>query len=222
MLEVLFAYILAVFLLIATPGPVVALVLRNASLYGFKVALFTSIGTNFASLILITLAIAVILGVFQVSPFVLSLLSLLGCVFIFYLGASSLYQTFKSHQNKSSQDLNTQEKFGKNTLKKTFISSFLEGFGIAISNPKDIIFFMAFFPQFIHISPSITLSLSLLVAIWILLDFSILMSYAILMQKVIFLRYKNGIGIVSDIVLMIVGIFGGYYLLQGLYESYSL
>ena len=76
MLEVLFAYILAVFMLIATPGPVVALVLRNASFYGFKVALFTSIGTNFASLILIVLAIAVILGVFQVSPFVLSLLSL--------------------------------------------------------------------------------------------------------------------------------------------------
>ncbi len=61
-----------------------------------------------------------------------------------------------------------------------------------------------------------------MVAIWILLDFSILMSYAILMQKVIFLRYKNGIGIVSDSILMLVGIFGGYYLLRGLYESYSL
>ncbi|MDE6958112.1 MAG: LysE family translocator [Helicobacter apodemus] len=221
MLEVLFAYILAVFLLIATPGPVVALVLRNASFYGFKVALFTSIGTNFASLILIVLAIAVILGVFQVSPFVLSLLSLLGCVFIFYLGFSSLYQTFKSYQDESIDNSNAQLP-KLNNAKKTFIASFLEGFGIAISNPKDIIFFIAFFPQFIHISPSITLSLSLLVAIWILLDFSILMSYAILMQEVIFLRYKNGIGIVSDSILMLVGIFGGYYLLRGLYESYSL
>ncbi len=108
MLEVLFAYILAVFMLIATPGPVVALVLRNASFYGFKVALFTSIGTNFASLILIVLAIAVILGVFQVSPFVLSLLSLLGCVFIFYLGFISLYQTFKSYQDESIDNSNAQ------------------------------------------------------------------------------------------------------------------
>ncbi|STQ86817.1 LysE family translocator [Helicobacter muridarum] len=216
MLEVLFTYTLAVFMLIVTPGPVVALVLRNASIYGFKVALFTSIGSNFASLLLIILAIAVILGVFKVSPFVLSLLSILGCMFIFYLGSSSLYKIFKSYQDKSFQDLDTQLKLDERNVKKTFISSFLEGFSIAISNPKDIIFFIAFFPQFIRISYSITLSLSLLVAIWIILDFCVLMSYAALMQKVIFLSYKNLIGIVSDIILMFVGVFGGYYLWQSL------
>lgn len=216
MFEVLFAYILAVFMLIATPGPVIALIIRNASMYGFKIALFTSIGTNFASLILLTITIAVILGIFNVSPFILSMFSILGCVFIFYLGISSLYKTFKNYQDKSSQDLHTQPKLDKNNGEKTFISSFLQGFGIAISNPKDIIFFIAFFPQFIHITSSIILSLSILVAIWIILDFCILMSYAMLMQKVIFLAYKNLIGILSDIILMFVGIFGGYYLLQSL------
>ena len=217
MIEILFAYILAVFLLIATPGPVVALVIRNASMYGFKIAFFTSVGTNFASLLLIAIAIAVILGVFQISPFILSTLSLLGCGFIFYLGASSLYQTFKSHQSKSLQELNQPLQFDKNNPQKTFLASFLEGFGIAISNPKDIIFFIAFFPQFIPLSDSILISLSILVAIWILLDFCILMSYAMLMQKIIFLRYKNIVGIMSDIILIAVGIFGGYYLFHSLY-----
>ena len=76
------------------------------------------------------------------------------------------------------------------------------------------LFFVAFFPQFIHITDSILVSLNILVAVWILLDFCILMSYAILMQKAILLRYKNLIGIISDIILMLVGVFGAYYLLQ--------
>ena len=63
--EILIAYIVAVFVLIVTPGPVVALVIRNASLYGFKAAFFTNLGTNFASLLLIAFAIAVILGTFS-------------------------------------------------------------------------------------------------------------------------------------------------------------
>ncbi|RDU59004.1 LysE family translocator [Helicobacter sp. MIT 14-3879] len=214
MFEILLAYILAVFLLIATPGPVVALVIRNASLYGFKSAFFTSIGTNFASLILMALAITVILGVFEISPSILSIISLLGCAFIFYLGVSSLYQAFKAHQNKLLQELDTQSLLlDDNKPQKAFSPSFLEGFGIAIGNPKDIIFFVAFFPQFIHIYDSILTSLSVLVLIWILLDFSILTAYAILMQKVIFLQYKKIIGIMSDIILMFVGVFGAYYLL---------
>lgn len=218
MFEVLLAYILAVFLLIATPGPVVALVIRNASFYGFKVAFFTSIGTNFASLLLIAFATAIILGVFEISPFILSVLSIFGCVFIFYLGFSSLYHTFKNYQNKSSKEFNALLfQFDKESSDKAFVSSFLEGFSIAISNPKDIVFFVAFFPQFIHISDSVAVSLGILVAIWIILDFCILMSYSILMQKAIFLRYRNFIGIISDVVLMLVGMLGAYYLLQSLY-----
>ncbi|WP_298495614.1 LysE family translocator [Helicobacter sp. UBA3407] len=212
MFEILLAYILAVFLLIATPGPVVALVIRNASMYGFKTAFFTSIGTNFASLLLITFAIAIILGAFEISPFALSLISIAGCAFIFYLGFSSLYHTLKNYQNQPQKE--SEPQCNKTKTNKTFVSSFLEGFGIAIGNPKDILFFVAFFPQFIHITDSILVSLNILVAVWILLDFCILMSYALLMQKAILLRYKNLIGIISDIILMLVGVFGAYYLLQ--------
>ncbi|TLD85755.1 LysE family translocator [Helicobacter sp. MIT 05-5294] len=189
MIEILSAYILAVFSLIVTPGPVVALIIRQALLYGFKTAFFTIIGTNFASLILLTFAVAVILGVFEISPSILSMISLLGCAFVFYLGISSLYQTLKNYQGNSSKESGLQPlQPNKDNVQKAFLASFLEGFGIAIGNPKDIIFFVAFFPQFIHISDSIFISLSILVFVWILLDFSILITYAILMQKAIFLK----------------------------------
>ncbi|RAX52058.1 hypothetical protein CCY99_07865 [Helicobacter sp. 16-1353] len=206
-LEILFAYIFAVVLLIITPGPVVALVIRNASKYGFRFALATSIGTNLASLILISLSIAIILGAFSISPAFLSAISIFGCIFIFYLGFKSLLNL--KHNN------HIQESIPSQTIhKKSLKSSFFEGFGIAISNPKDIVFFVAFFPQFIHISSSIYLSLAMLVVVWILLDFGILISYSLLMQKSIFLRFNKAISVISDIVLMLVGILGLIYILN--------
>ena len=42
---------------------------------------------------------------------------------------------------------------------------------VGISNPKDIIFFSAFFPQFVSISPHLDLSLTILTLTWIVLDF---------------------------------------------------
>src|SRR5690606_15519295 len=46
-------YALTVLLLIATPGPVVALIVNTAAACGTRKALFTAVGTNWASLVLI-------------------------------------------------------------------------------------------------------------------------------------------------------------------------
>lgn len=204
--NLLLAYIASVFLLIATPGPVVALVIRNATRAGFKAALATSIGTNAASLVLILFSIAIILGIFHLSSSFLNILSLFGCVFIFYLGFSSFFQSLKAVHNA----MNVESQSSVDS--KPLISYFTQGFSIAISNPKDILFFVAFFPQFIHVAQSLPLSFSLLVSLWILLDFSILLSYSLLMQKAIFLRFQKGIALLSDITLMLIGIIGGVML----------
>ena len=337
--DILLGYIASVFLLIATPGPVVMLVIRNASLYGFKSALFTSIGTNFASLILISISIAIIAGALNISESLLHIISIFGCLFICYLGGNSLFVNFKERRSKKKESIKTtqdssnrksqhkdtasicmphnmidSEKYNntnhkptslmshdtrdsKDTLitkinmphsstlsydtyksesisiknfkystdsantetprilKKGYqediqensnkynplenrdkhndflylqnspkiqdnkrekkevspIHSFIQGFGIAITNPKDILFFMAFFPQFLAISDSIILSFIILVGIWIVLDFSILIAYSIALQKMIFLHYKHIIAILSDCILIFVGLIGLCY-----------
>ena len=263
--DVLFGYIASVFLLIATPGPVIMLIIRNASLYGFKNALFTGIGTNAASLILIAISIAIILGLFSITESLLSIISAFGCLFIFYLGASSFISNIKSgalkhlgknndiEQNldskdssdslandnstvmlsgsetsfkqnldsspKAQNDKNLQNKDSKNNTDSTqskqlsLKHAFLQGFSIAITNPKDFLFFLAFFPQFLSISNSLTLSFTLLVILWIALDFSIIITYSLLLQKMIFLRYKHILAIISDYTLMIVGIAGLVYII---------
>lgn len=81
-LPLLGAYTLAVFMLILTPGPVVALVTGTAARHGSRKAFLTVIGTNSASLVLIAFAAMVLAGIVSLSPLHLSLLGLAGSVFI--------------------------------------------------------------------------------------------------------------------------------------------
>ncbi len=89
------AYLGAVITLIITPGPVVALVLKNTlkgqdSKTKSTQALKTICGTNLGSLLLIAVSIAVILGVAKVLESMLGIMSIVGCGFIIHLGFSSL------------------------------------------------------------------------------------------------------------------------------------
>lgn len=130
--EILITYIFSVFVFIFTPGPVVALVLKN-SLKSFKNAFITIIGTNLASLILIATAASIILGLFKISENLLTYLSFLGAIFIIYFGFTSLLADIRSTALEESSQGGDK-------------NAFLQGFLIAISNLKDVIFFIAFFP----------------------------------------------------------------------------
>ena len=219
--DILSAYILAIIALIATPGPVVALVIKNAisiqdskTNKSMKNAFFTICGTNLGSLILIAVSIAVILGVAKVSESMLGIMSIVGSCFIFYLGFSSLYHTFKAKkaqthsQTTKHNNLHENNHFNTNSKSKPY---FLQGLLLSLSNPKDILFFIAFFPQFLGITHSIYLSITILTLSWIALDFSLLIFISYISQKIQLERFETLITKISDIVLIMVGIFGIVY-----------
>ena len=219
--DILSAYILAIIALIATPGPVVALVIKNAiSIQDSKTnkpmknAFFTICGTNLGSLILIAISIAVILGVAKVSHLAISVVSLLGSCFIFYLGFSSLYHTFKAKKAQTHSqitkhnNLHENNHFNTNSKSKPY---FLQGLLLSLSNPKDILFFIAFFPQFLGITHSIYLSITILTLSWIALDFSLLLFISYISQKTQLERFETSIVLLGDMVLVMIGIFGVVY-----------
>ena len=163
------AYLGAVLTLIITPGPVVALVLKNTlkgqdSKSKSTQALKTICGTNLGSLLLIAVSIAVILSVAKVSESLLGIMSIVGCGFILYLGSSSLLGFFKqrkcgdsaqpchierseiSYKDSKFESNQSEDSLEKTTQNKN--SPFLQGLFLSLSNPKDILFFIAFFPQF--------------------------------------------------------------------------
>lgn len=154
----LFVYIFTVIAMIAIPGPVMILVASSGLKGGYRVALQTIFGTNLASLILIALSILMLKGFLVVDERIFTLIKLLGSLYIGYLGFTLFKDSFTTHAEMTQ------------TLKPVS-GGFKKGFLVGISNPKDIIFFSAFFPQFIGIHPQVNVSLGILIFFWIVLDF---------------------------------------------------
>ncbi len=200
---VLIAYIVAIFLLIGTPGPIVALVINAASRHGFKYALVTVLGSNLASLTLLAAAALIISGVIVLDARILQWISLLGCGFIAWMALRGLRAEWGGQSEVSQVSLVP----GKHH------SAFFNGFFLGVSNPKDIVFFVAFFPQFISVTTSFKLSLVILTLIWMVVDFLILLSYALLMRGGFFQQYQRIISLLSSAFLLFIAFFAAVYTL---------
>ncbi|MFK8328792.1 LysE family translocator [Pseudomonas sp. BJa5] len=193
----LLTYALTVLLLIATPGPVVALVINTTASAGRRRALLTALGTNAASLVLIAVAASVILTSAVIDPRWLAALSLLGCLFIGYLAIASLPEALSDIPVAA--------------VAPTQRSGLWQGFVVGLSNPKDILFFVAFFPQFIQVTAYINHSLVLLSLVWIAIDLSILGLYIFLTARLVSPRHRRLISLTSGALLLVIATVGLIY-----------
>ncbi|MEB5477111.1 LysE family translocator [Acinetobacter pollinis] len=155
----LLSYIITVVVMIAVPGPVMLLVASAGLKGGYVQALKTIFGTNTASLVLIVTSICILKGIFTLNMQFFILFKLLGCLYIAYLGYKTL---------KDAKEIGNKEKINQIFPQA---GGFKKGFLVGISNPKDIIFFSAFFPQFVNVTSDINMSLMVLIVLWIILDF---------------------------------------------------
>lgn len=199
--NLLIIYVITVLMLIATPGPVVFLVINTTIKSGPSTALRTVLGTNWASLVLIVIAVLIISTSLVISPKLFSLISLLGCLFIGYMAVNTIREAL-------SLDKEYVFKQEQMVIKN---GGLLNGFLIGLSNPKDIIFFVSFFPQFIKVTDSFNKSIFLLTLLWILLDFLILGFYIVFIRKVSTPKVKNIIVLLSGFVLLVIAMIGFLY-----------
>lgn len=198
----LLLYILAVVVMIATPGPVMLLVASAGLTGGYRKALQTIVGTNLASLILIAISVLILKGFLKIDPQWFAIVKILGCVYIAYLG----YQIIQ-------EALSTTE--GELQPSRALSGGFKQGFLVAISNPKDIIFFAAFFPQFIQISSDIDLSLMILTITWIILDFSTLTVVYLAFNRLSKSRWYHKLLGACGAILLLVAFYGIYMTIFG-------
>ncbi|MFP1259810.1 LysE family translocator [Klebsiella michiganensis] len=196
-ISLLTAYALTVLALIATPGPVVLLVTGTAAREGYASAVRTMIGGNLASLVLLTVAAAMLNGMLMLDPRALMLLATIGSLYIIWLAVAMLRE-----------EAVTQEASKKR-------SGVMAGFATALSNPKDILFFAAFFPQFIHITDSFGFSLGLLTAVWVIIDLSVLSLYILAVRRWLTACYARRVTMVSALFLLLLAFYGlGYNVWQ--------
>ncbi|MGR8032055.1 LysE family translocator [Acinetobacter baumannii] len=193
-----FLFIFSIIIMIATPGPVMILVASAGLKGGYKKALETIFGTNLASLVLIFISVLVLKGVLGINENYLNIIRILGCLYIGYLGFSILKEVIQAPHPEAIQTVSAQN------------GGFKKGFLVGISNPKDIIFFSAFFPQFVSISPHLDLSLTILTLTWIVLDFLTLSLVYIFFRRLSNSHLYPKILGLCGLLLLVIAVYGLY------------
>lgn len=132
------AFCAAAVILILMPGPVVTLVVANSLSHGTRTGLATVAGTSVGNALLIA---AVAVGLVTV-------LSWLSEVFAAVRWAGAAYLIWLGVKAWRAPGAELQEAVTP-AAPRPALAVFLQGFLIAITNPKTILFYIAFLPQFV-------------------------------------------------------------------------
>jgi homoserine/homoserine lactone efflux protein len=135
-LHLYLAFILATTILMLIPGPNVALIVANSVAYGTRYGLLTVGGTSAAMVVQLTLTV---LGMSAV-------LGALGAWFewIRWIGVAYLLFLGIRHWRAAPVDLTRTR-----PQPRSFQAIAIRGFLISLTNPKTLLFYGAFFPQFL-------------------------------------------------------------------------
>jgi len=167
-------YLTLVFVATSTPGPAVLFIMTNATLHGWRKAVFAALG-NIAGLFCLGITAVTGLGtILNTSEIIFNIIKYMGAAYLIYLGIKLLVQK------------NTDLLTINNRLISRNISSgklFFQALGVALSNPKAIVFLTALFPQFININQTLLPQFSMLIVTLMIFSFSFLMFYALLAHK---------------------------------------
>jgi homoserine/homoserine lactone efflux protein len=162
-------FTLSISLLISTPGPMAMLLVQHGIRYGVRQSISTLIGGNVSSIILLALAVLGV-GALAIShQRFLDVIKLGGAFYLIYLGI----QNFKAEKQEKPSN---KEKVDS---RLTHIKRFTQGFLVGISNPKDIIFFASFIPQFVDYAGNTQKQIFFLCTTWAVIDLMIMTAYCL-------------------------------------------
>lgn len=164
-------YTLAALGLSLTPGPNGLLALTHGALYGAKRTVATILGGSLGFTIVIGLSMFGIGALLAANIGLLVVLKWVGGAYLIFLGI----QVWRSPSLADSRGANT----GSSNR-----SLFQAGLLSAISNPKGILFFVAFLPQFIDPMNSLVIQFIVMAATFVVIEFIYEFMVAALADKI--------------------------------------
>ncbi|OCX15880.1 LysE family translocator [Pseudomonas graminis] len=156
-LSTLAVFIPACFALNMAPGPNNLLSISNASRYGFISACSGGIGRLLAFAIMIALAAVGLTAVLHTSEWLFHTIKIVGAAYLFYLALQLWRAPCEAH------DIEAGAQAGVTRLAR-------QEFLVAIGNPKAILLFTAFLPQFVDRSGVVTTQFAQLGAMFLVLE----------------------------------------------------
>jgi threonine/homoserine/homoserine lactone efflux protein len=160
------AFLAATTALILLPGPIVTLVIANAIAHGTRTGLSTVAGSSVGNALLVA---AGALGLSTVLVLISDLFEVLrwaGVAYLVWLGLRAWREALRRGANPEDAAMSPPAPAGRNV--------FVQGMVVAVTNPKTIFFYVAFFPQFLDPSlpagPQLAVMSAAMVAIAVTFD----------------------------------------------------
>lgn len=138
-------FILMTFVVSATPGPNMLFVMSISARHGVRSAVVAMVGCMTALLAMMSISAAGLGALLQAFPTVFEALRLAGAAYLAYLGVKCWRAPVHDQSNGQNGE---PSQTGAPAVPTGAI--YRQGFLVAASNPKAILFAAAFFPQFIH------------------------------------------------------------------------
>ncbi|ROZ77125.1 LysE family translocator [Ramlibacter sp. WS9] len=172
-------YVAAVALLIVTPGPTMLMCMTNSINHGPRRAM-TSVGGAVTAVLCVMALSAMGLGaLLATSEAAFTTAKVVGAAYLIWLGI----KTFRS---------TTVLTPGRDTAGSSGRSFYLQGFLVGASNPKAVLFFAAFFPQFLNPAAPIVPQFALLALTFMAFEFTVLTMCALGVARLMPLLKSSG------------------------------
>ncbi|MGI6854908.1 LysE family translocator [Mesorhizobium sp. 1B3] len=134
-LELYAAYVIACIVIVLVPGPTVTLIVASSIRHGTRAGLLNVAGTQLGVAMMIAVVGIGLTSMIEAAGHWFEWIRLIGAGYLIWLGI----QMFRSSGRLDAEGAPVAPRGG----------FFLQGFLVAASNPKTLVFFGAFFPQFI-------------------------------------------------------------------------
>jgi homoserine/homoserine lactone efflux protein len=165
-------YLVAAVGLSLTPGPNSLLVLTHGALHGHRKTLFTVSGGALGFVALIALSMLGIGAVLKASAGALTVLKLVGGAYLAWLGIQ-LWRAPAIHLKTDTSKVDTRG-----------AEMFRQGLLTAVSNPKALLFYGAFLPQFIEPSRDLLIQFIVMATNFVAIEFVVEYLLALLAHRI--------------------------------------
>ena len=177
-----------------SPGPSLALIIRNSITISRFAGFMTAIGHGIGMGVYAVFAGTALIIILTTNEILFQFIQIIGILFLLFIGFQFLFK-----KNQENEHIHNQKNF----------NSFLQGFSIAILNPKILIWFSAVFSQFVKIDDSffshsiLVITASVIDGIWYIIVTIVVTSYG---MGDFFQRKKHIIQKISGLILVLIGV----------------
>jgi threonine/homoserine/homoserine lactone efflux protein len=156
-----------------TPGPAILLVTTHSVSFGTRYSVATMLGNVSGLFVMSLLSVMGLSAIILTSAPIFFAVKMVGALYLIYLGIKLWRNGFGLDEIKAKAD---NGKMVRPSISKLYVNGFL----VALSNPKAIAFTTALFPQFILPGQPMGAQFSILIITFMFLSFACLFAYALM------------------------------------------